>query len=258
MQSDAPTTSFLKECNAFPCDTGSAREVLEADPELAGFDLSLLTPDWTSKAGQFGADERTLNERARWVRQWLLARPESVIVCIAHGDILRRITSHPTQPSTYQWKNAEVQLWTFDARAEPHDATLRLVKYITAEGQAAPTSSSSAMSNASTGTASSFGGGGKTGLPTLSSSGSFDITRDLDNASAAAAAQVAEMEKKVRAKAAQVQSQTDELQQLEARLAAAEARKAEVSCRSFAHRPSPPPLSLPPFPSPPLSFVFGF
>ena len=38
-----------QECMDNPCDTGSSREKLEDLQELAGFDFSRLTPDWTSK-----------------------------------------------------------------------------------------------------------------------------------------------------------------------------------------------------------------
>lgn len=82
----------LQECNAFPCDTGSAKEVLERDPELQGFDFSPLTPDWTSKQGFYAADDVSLNKRAQWIRQYLRSRPEQDIVVMAHGDILRRIS----------------------------------------------------------------------------------------------------------------------------------------------------------------------
>ena len=34
-----------QECNAHPCDTGSAKEVLEKDPELKGFNLEKLVPE---------------------------------------------------------------------------------------------------------------------------------------------------------------------------------------------------------------------
>ena len=84
-----------QECNAHPCDTGSAREVLEKDPELKGFNLENLVPEWTSKKGFWGADYESLQNRAKWVRQWLKNRPEETIVLVAHGDILRRITSTP-------------------------------------------------------------------------------------------------------------------------------------------------------------------
>ena len=66
--------------------------MLEADPELAGFDFSPLTPDWDSKQGFYAADEASLTARAQWVRQYLRSRPETEIVVMAHGDILRRIT----------------------------------------------------------------------------------------------------------------------------------------------------------------------
>ena len=42
------------ECNDVPCDTGSLSEVLEAQPYFSKYDLSLLTPDWTSKQGFYG------------------------------------------------------------------------------------------------------------------------------------------------------------------------------------------------------------
>lgn len=48
------------------------------------------------------------------MRQFLRGRPESTIVLVAHGDILRQITSTPAGPSTYAWKNAEVRLFAFD------------------------------------------------------------------------------------------------------------------------------------------------
>ncbi|CDW95776.1 hypothetical protein [Sporisorium scitamineum] len=107
----------LQECNAFPCDTGSAKEVLERDPELQGFDFSSLTPDWTSKQGFYAADEVSLNKRAQWVRQYIRSRPEQDIVVMAHGDILRRITGEP-----YPWKSAEVRLFQFDPASVDTDA----------------------------------------------------------------------------------------------------------------------------------------
>jgi len=43
-----------QECNAFPCDTGSSREILESKDEFKDFNFELLTPDWTSKKGFYG------------------------------------------------------------------------------------------------------------------------------------------------------------------------------------------------------------
>lgn len=47
-------TNKLKECNAFPCDTGSSREVLESLDEFKDFNFELLTPEWNSKKGFYG------------------------------------------------------------------------------------------------------------------------------------------------------------------------------------------------------------
>ncbi|GAB1729007.1 hypothetical protein KC332_g9174 [Hortaea werneckii] len=110
-----------QECNAHPCDTGSPKEVLEAESEFAGFDLSGLTPDWISKKGFYAADPTSLANRAKWVRQWLRDRPEKTIVLVAHGDVLRRITSGPSGPSTYMWQNAEAKIVRFDAKSVDSD-----------------------------------------------------------------------------------------------------------------------------------------
>lgn len=110
-----------QECNDVPCDTGSSREVLEADPELAGFDFSGLTPDWTSKKGFWGASPAELANRAQRVRQIIRDRPEANIVLVAHGDILRRITSRGVDPTTEDWKNAEVRIYEFDPAAVDTD-----------------------------------------------------------------------------------------------------------------------------------------
>ncbi|KAI0161132.1 histidine phosphatase superfamily [Hypoxylon sp. FL1284] len=104
-----------QECNALPCDTGSPREALAADPEFAVFDLAPLAPDWTSKRGFYAPDEAALARRARAVRRFLRDRPETAIALVAHGDILRRITARPGDgPSVYLWKNAEVRVFEFD------------------------------------------------------------------------------------------------------------------------------------------------
>jgi len=110
-----------QECNPYPCDRGSPRSDLEALPEFEGFNFSLLTPDWTSKAGFWAADSDSLNARARWVRQWLRARPEATIVLVAHGDILRRITGTASGPSVYAWRNAEARIFTFDPESVETD-----------------------------------------------------------------------------------------------------------------------------------------
>ncbi|TKA42733.1 hypothetical protein B0A55_13460, partial [Friedmanniomyces simplex] len=80
-----------QEVNDLPCDTGRPRQHIEREADFQGLDLAPLTEDWTSKRGFWAPDEETVSRRARWVRQWLRARPERTIVLVAHGDILRRI-----------------------------------------------------------------------------------------------------------------------------------------------------------------------
>ncbi|GBE88271.1 phosphoglycerate mutase-like protein [Sparassis latifolia] len=135
----------LQECNDLPCDTGSPRQVLEADPEYAGLDLSLLIPDWTSKRGFYACDAASLKARARWARQWLRSRPERDIVVVGHGDCLRYITQG--QNSTSPWANVEVREYTFAVDEEDDvegDAWLTPVKKLVQEE---PTSSSQALRN---------------------------------------------------------------------------------------------------------------
>ncbi|KAI7474010.1 hypothetical protein KC357_g5356 [Hortaea werneckii] len=130
-----------QECNAHPCDTGSPKEVLEAESEFAGFDLSGLTPDWISKKGFYAADPTSLANRAKWVRQWLRDRPEKTIVLVAHGDVLRRITSGPSGPSTYMWQNAEAKIVRFDAKSVDSDECwLDVENTIAVAGGYSPTS----------------------------------------------------------------------------------------------------------------------
>ena len=76
--------------------------------------MELLTPDWTSKKGFYAPDPASITNRARWVRQYIRGRKEATIVLVAHGDVLRQITSTAAGPSTYVWKNAEVREFAFD------------------------------------------------------------------------------------------------------------------------------------------------
>ena len=100
-----------------PCDTGSSKEELEANPEFSEFNFSLLTPDWTGKKGFYAPDSQTILKRAQWVRQWLRERPEKTIVLVAHGDILRQITAGPEGASTYMWNNAEARIFKFHSKS---------------------------------------------------------------------------------------------------------------------------------------------
>ncbi|KAK6849349.1 phosphoglycerate mutase-like protein [Apiospora arundinis] len=131
-----------QECNALPCDTGSPREVLEADPEFAEFNLESLTPDWTSKQGFWAASDEALANRAKWVRHFLRGRPEKTIVLVCHGDILRQITATPQRGvSTYMWKNAEARIFEFDPKfVDQDECYLYQRENVAAAGGYAPTS----------------------------------------------------------------------------------------------------------------------
>ncbi|KAI0773660.1 phosphoglycerate mutase-like protein [Fomes fomentarius] len=127
----------LQEVNDLPCDTGSAREDLAADPEYAGLDFSALTPDWTSKAGVYAASDAAIRARARWLRRWLRARPEQHIAVVAHGDLLRYIT---TGRNTHEpWANVEG-----DDEDEAWLVPVGKPQPVVKEGEAGPTSSEQA------------------------------------------------------------------------------------------------------------------
>lgn len=130
----------LQECNNYPCDTGSSREQLEADPEYAGFNLERLTPDWTSKKGVWDPEERALEARARQVRQFLRDRPEKNIVVVAHGGILRRLTASSAGLSSRPWWNAEVRLFEFNPESvRTEDCWLHQKKNVALTGGYGPT-----------------------------------------------------------------------------------------------------------------------
>ncbi|PWZ01833.1 phosphoglycerate mutase-like protein [Testicularia cyperi] len=212
----------LQECNDFPCDTGSDRKVLEQDPELQGFDLSQLTPDWTSKEGFYAADYTSLSNRAKWVRQYLRSRPEKEIVVMAHGDILRRITGQ-----SYPWKNAEVRLFQFDAESVDSDeCPLVLVQNVATGGAVAePTSGDMAVENG-------VPAGSNSALPSIpvSNSGSLqDLSKDPSVE--AANAELKRREDRMRQRQSVLLEQTNELQELEKRLQAAEERKRQLEAR---------------------------
>lgn len=70
-----------------PCDTGTAREVLEADEMFHGISFARCVEGWNSKKGEWGTDSATLKERARRARCWLKEREESHVVAVLHGAV---------------------------------------------------------------------------------------------------------------------------------------------------------------------------
>ncbi|RYP23856.1 hypothetical protein DL765_000933 [Monosporascus sp. GIB2] len=133
-----------QECNDLPCDTGSDRSALEADPEFAGIDFAGLPDDWTSKRGFWAAEAGALARRAAWVRRWLRDRPEKTIVLVAHGDILRQITADARRagaPSDHPWRNAEARVFEFAPETvDTDDCFLYQRENIAAAGGYEPTS----------------------------------------------------------------------------------------------------------------------
>ena len=97
-------------------------------------------PDWTSKAGEYASTEDALQARARWVRRWLRARPETHIALVAHGDFLRYLTRGRNDHSP--WANVEVREFAFatdEAEDAAGDAWLVPVRSVAVEGEDAPT-----------------------------------------------------------------------------------------------------------------------
>ncbi|KAH9921572.1 phosphoglycerate mutase-like protein [Epithele typhae] len=132
----------LQEANDLPCDTGSPRETLEADPEYAGLDFAQLTPDWTSKAGFYASSPAALAARARWVRAWLRARPEPRIALVAHGDFLRWLVHGRNDHAP--WANVEVREYTFAAEDDEDARLVPVARLVADPAGDAPTSSSNA------------------------------------------------------------------------------------------------------------------
>ncbi|KAG8695736.1 hypothetical protein FRC08_007589 [Ceratobasidium sp. 394] len=114
----------LQETHDFPCDTGSDRDVLEGTDEFKslaaqGVDWSPLTEDWNKNEGFYAPTIEALVNRAKWVRNYVRARPETNIVLVGHGGIFREIDgrSRSDDPivvnALARWGNVEARLYTF-------------------------------------------------------------------------------------------------------------------------------------------------
>ncbi|KAJ5677265.1 phosphoglycerate mutase-like protein [Penicillium maclennaniae] len=84
----------LQELSDMPCDVGSSLADLKAEMEAQGapVDISNLEENWTKKTGRLGITRERIFERAQYVRQWLMARPEKEIVVVSHGGFLHFLT----------------------------------------------------------------------------------------------------------------------------------------------------------------------
>jgi broad specificity phosphatase PhoE len=114
-----------QECGPENCNIGSPRSTLESTPEFSPYDLSRLTPDWTSKSGFYATDPASLARRATWVRRFLRDQPpgNKTIVLVAHGDFLRYLTASASDgaPAVHPWRNAEVKAFRFDPESVEGD-----------------------------------------------------------------------------------------------------------------------------------------
>ena len=91
----------LQETGDLPCDRGSDVDLLQKEMDGKPVDLSLVHGEWNSKQGKWAPDHRSVELRARQVRQWLRARPEKEIVVVTHGGFLHYLTD--------DWSGTKVQ-----------------------------------------------------------------------------------------------------------------------------------------------------
>lgn len=95
--------SELQECGGLPCDIGSpVSELADSFPAFTD-EISKLSPDWHSKSGLNDTTHDAASEKAQFLKQWLLKRPENVIIVISHGGTLRGIFD-----GTVAFENAQV------------------------------------------------------------------------------------------------------------------------------------------------------
>lgn len=84
----------LQERSALPCDTGSGRQTLEK--EFSGLDLEGLSEGWQVKAGPYAADDESVRQRAKRMREKLEQLQAALdgkerrdIVVVTHGVFMK-------------------------------------------------------------------------------------------------------------------------------------------------------------------------
>lgn len=80
----------LQECGAEPCDTGESIEI-KRERFPSWMDWSHCVKGWNSNKGFYEANEEKQNQRGKFMRKYIRARTEEVIVVICHHGILRRM-----------------------------------------------------------------------------------------------------------------------------------------------------------------------
>lgn len=119
----------LQECGWEPCDIGGplddTRTQTPFNADWLDWSLCEREPDWNQDRGIFEAKEPVQVERARWVRRWLRARGEPIVVVVCHAGFLRRLTK--LAPGT-PWANVECREYRFkEGEGEDDEAELERV-----------------------------------------------------------------------------------------------------------------------------------
>lgn len=83
---------LAQETSEAPCDTGQDRRSLEEKFAAADVDLACVEVGWNSKKGRWSQEEHAVQRRAAEMRHFLAARPESEVVLVTHGHLLRYLT----------------------------------------------------------------------------------------------------------------------------------------------------------------------
>lgn len=82
---------YAQEATDLPSDTGSPREVIEAEfgPLV---DASMVEEGWNSNKGIYAPSPEALGKRARALRAWLYERSEKEVVVVGHGNFWHWLT----------------------------------------------------------------------------------------------------------------------------------------------------------------------
>ena len=115
---------MLQATEDVPCDTGSGlHELLDEFPslhkELHACDQIAHHPaDWFQKTDIYEASVQAIRDRAERMRRWLLARPEKVIVIVAHDMFLKYLIGDELVMSTGgAFKNGECRRYLLHAES---------------------------------------------------------------------------------------------------------------------------------------------
>lgn len=117
----------FQEASALPCDTGSDREVLEAEEIFKGLDFSRLESGWNSKKGKWAPEPAALKERAKEARNFLKSLDTQHVVAVLHGAFLHYLTEDWAGDGLFPgtgWSNTEFRSYTFKEDEEGDNATL--------------------------------------------------------------------------------------------------------------------------------------